>query len=100
VVIDGALLTPPLASGCLAGITRELVLEWCDAREADLPLDALRRAEEAFLTSSTRDVQPIRQVVWANGDTDAPEVKELAVGPVSEQARTTFAERAASTPDP
>jgi branched-chain amino acid aminotransferase len=100
VVIDGALLTPPLASGCLAGITRELVLEWCDAREADLPLDALRRAEEAFLTSSTRDVQPIRQVVWANGDTDAREVQELAVGPVSEQARTTFAERAASTPDP
>ena len=75
------------------------MLEWCDAREVDLPLDALRRAEEAFLTSSTRDVQPIRQVVWANGDTDS-QAPRLAVGPLSERARTTFAERAASTPDP
>jgi branched-chain amino acid aminotransferase len=100
VVIDGELLTPPLASGCLAGITRELVLEWCDAREADLPLDTLRRAEEAFLTSSTRDVQPIRQLVWANGDSRQPERQDLVVGPLSELARATFAERAAPTPDP
>src|SRR5690606_36162816 len=28
VVVDGRLLTPPLSSGCLAGITRALVLEW------------------------------------------------------------------------
>ena len=31
VVIDGVVRTPPLDSGCLAGITRELVLEWCRA---------------------------------------------------------------------
>ena len=29
VVVDGVVSTPPLTSGCLAGITRELVLEWC-----------------------------------------------------------------------
>ena len=95
VVVDGELITPTLESGCLAGITRELVLEWTDARERDVPLEALRTAEEAFLTSSTRDVQPIRRVVWADGD-----VQTLAVGPVGATARATFAGQAASTPDP
>jgi branched-chain amino acid aminotransferase len=95
VVSDGELLTPPLNSGCLAGITRELVLEWSEAREATLSLDDLRGADEAFLTSSTRDVQPIRQVVWPDGDKQS-----LALGTVSERARRTFAERSASNIDP
>ena len=29
VVVGGAILTPPLDSGCLAGITREVTIEWC-----------------------------------------------------------------------
>jgi branched-chain amino acid aminotransferase len=58
----GRLVTPPLASGCLAGVTRALVLEVCDVEEADLPLDALATADEAFLTSTTREVQPIARV--------------------------------------
>ncbi len=95
VVVDGELLTPSLESGCLAGITRELVVEWCGAREAALPLEALRDVQEAFLTSSTRDVQPIRQVAWGHED-----VQLLKVGPLTEQARTTFTEHAASTLDP
>ncbi len=95
VVVDGEIVTPSLAGGCLAGITRELVLEWCGARQVDLPLAALRDVQEAFLTSSTRDVQPIRQVVWPEGETQA-----LPVGPVTARARAKFAERAASTPDP
>ena len=33
-VVDGAILTPPLSSGCLAGVTRDLVIEWCGAEEA------------------------------------------------------------------
>ncbi len=41
VVMDGQVLTPPLSSGCLAGITRELVLEWFDAQEVVLPADVL-----------------------------------------------------------
>ena len=57
------LLTPSLATGCLAGITRELVLEVCEATETeDLTLADLATADEAFLTSSTRDVQPIATV--------------------------------------
>lgn len=57
--IDGRLVTPPLSAGPLAGITRELVLEVTDAVEEDLTLDDLMNADEAFLTSSTRDVQGI-----------------------------------------
>ena len=66
-VTDGALVTPPLASGCLAGVTRDLVLALCariglDCAERDLPVPALAAADEAFLTSSTREVHPIAHV--------------------------------------
>jgi len=60
--VGGRLVTPPLSAGCLAGVTRDLLLEVADIVEKDLPLDALAAADEAFLTSSTREVQPIRAV--------------------------------------
>jgi branched-chain amino acid aminotransferase len=60
--VDGRLVTPPLSAGCLAGVTRDLLLEVADIVEMDLPLGALAAAAEAFLTSSTREVQPIRAV--------------------------------------
>jgi branched-chain amino acid aminotransferase len=67
VVKEGRLATPPLSTGILAGITRELVLELAaaegiPAREQSLVLDDLLGAEEAFLSSTTREVMPIRQV--------------------------------------
>ena len=58
---------PPTA-GCLLGVTRALVLELCAARRHAAPrrrARARRRladADEAFLTSSTREVQPIARV--------------------------------------
>lgn len=61
-VLGGRLLTPPLSSGCLAGVTRSLVIELTGAVEADVPVSALAEAEEAFLTSTTREVQPVRAV--------------------------------------
>ena len=61
-VVGGRLCTPPLSSGCLAGITRELVLELVEVDEITLPVEALADADEAFLTSSTRDVQAIGRV--------------------------------------
>lgn len=60
--IDGRLVTPPLSSGCLAGVTRELVMELVDVAEVDVPITRIGDASEAFLTSSTRDVQPVRAV--------------------------------------
>ena len=59
---QGRLITPSLASGCLAGVTRQLVIELTGAAELDVPLNALADADEAFLTSTTRDVHPIHAV--------------------------------------
>ncbi|MBI0295011.1 aminodeoxychorismate lyase [Streptomyces sp. PRKS01-29] len=92
VVLDGQLHTPPLSSGCLAGITRALVLEWVGAKETDLPLEALHRAEEVFLTSTTRDVQAVHRVD-GHALPGAP-------GPVTAEALRIFLERAAADIDP
>lgn len=62
VVVGGRCLTPPLGSGCLAGVTRNLVVEAGGAEEADIPMAVFDAAEEAFLTSTTRDVQPISSI--------------------------------------
>jgi len=66
-VLRGRLVTPPLSSGCLAGITRDLVIKACqssgiDCFEEPVPVSALDHCEEAFLTSSTRDVHPIAEL--------------------------------------
>ncbi|MDT3399944.1 aminodeoxychorismate lyase [Streptomyces sp. B1866] len=92
VVLDGELHTPSLASGCLAGITRALVLEWTGAKETDLPFDVLERAEEVFLTSTLRDVQAVHRV-------DGRSLPG-APGPVTAEAARVFAERAAADLDP
>ncbi len=56
-VVDGELRTPTLESGCLAGITRALILEWYGGVEVDEPWEVVDRASEVFLASTTRDVQ-------------------------------------------
>ena len=90
-VVDGELRTPTLASGCLAGISRALLLEWYGADEIDEPIDVLDRASEIFLVSTTRDVQPVSRC--DDRDLDAP-------GPVTEAAMKVWAEREAADLDP
>ncbi|WP_406306050.1 aminodeoxychorismate lyase [Streptomyces sp. NBC_00879] len=92
VVVDGELHTPPVSSGCLAGITRALTVEWTGAKETDLPYDVLERAEEIFLTSTLRDVQAVRRVD-DRALTEAP-------GPVTAKAMRIFEERSAADVDP
>ena len=65
--VGDRLVTPPLSSGCLAGVTRALVLEALAAAgvaaiEHDVPIDRLGDADEVFLVSTGRDVQPVRSV--------------------------------------
>ncbi len=60
-------LTPPLTSGCLPGIIRELLLEvirvpGIHVREQSLTLDDLERASGLFISSSTRALLPVREV--------------------------------------
>lgn len=67
IVKDGVLLTPPVSSGCLPGVTRATVIELCEGlkievKEVDLSLSDLFASEEAFLTSSLREVQSITSV--------------------------------------
>lgn len=78
---DG-LVTPPLSSGPLAGVTRALVLEWAaDAgipvREEVLPLSAIHTATHVALTSSTRGITP---VVAVDGEPREPGPLTLAMG--------------------
>jgi len=67
VVVDDEILTPDLASGPLAGITRELVIQWCrqeglTVRAQPLPMSILARAAEVFITSSTKDVMAVHAI--------------------------------------
>jgi branched-chain amino acid aminotransferase len=90
-VVDGELRTPTLASGCLAGVTRALLVEWCDVREVDEPAEVLGTADEVFLASTTRDVQPVRRC-------DDRELGEP--GPVTRAAAETWRRREAENLDP
>ncbi|MFF7439168.1 aminotransferase class IV [Streptomyces sp. NPDC008122] len=92
VVVDGRILTPPVSSGCLAGITRALAVEWTGAEETDLPFEVLESADEIFLTSTLRDVQAVHRV-------DGRELAD-APGPVTAKAMRIFDERAAADRDP
>jgi len=83
-VLDGELRTPTLASGCLAGVTRGLILEWVGGREVDEPIEVLAQASEIFLTSTTRDVQAVAR--WDDRDLVAP-------GPVTADALATWRRR-------
>jgi branched-chain amino acid aminotransferase len=84
VVKDGQVMTPPLSGGCLGGITRALVIKWFDVKEVDLPMSVLRDVDEAFLTSSTRDIQPISKI---------DDRVLVAPGPIASKMRKEFIEK-------
>ncbi|MFV2143055.1 MULTISPECIES: aminotransferase class IV [Isoptericola] len=98
----GELVTPLLESGALAGITRQLLLEWGaenglpvrEARAGELPFAVLDEVDsgdvQLVLTSSGRNIQP---VTWLDG-------VEVAVGEVSAEARVLFEELCRERVDP
>lgn len=94
-VVGERLITPTLAAGPLAGVTRALVLEWCageiDVVEEDAPIDVLQTADEIILVGTTRDVQAISRV--DDRELDAP-------GPITRQAQAIWAREAAKGIDP
>jgi branched-chain amino acid aminotransferase len=70
-VFGQEIATPPLSEGCLPGITREVLIEEIDfANEApgvqfiqrELTADELYRADEVFITSTTRGLLPVREI--------------------------------------
>jgi branched-chain amino acid aminotransferase len=92
VVKNGAALTPPLESGLLPGITREFLFEvgrdeGVPVREQVLRDDDLFSADEAFLTSTTREAVPIVKVDDRTIGTGRP-------GPVTKKLLKGFRDRA------
>ena len=57
--VDGELYTPAAGPGVLPGVTRALALELAPARTGRLSVAELARADEAFTTSSIREVMPV-----------------------------------------
>ena len=88
-VRDGRALTPPLASGCLPGVTREILLEIApkagiDVVEQDLALDDLSSAQEAFISSTTREVAAVESI--------SPNWSYKVPGPVTQALDRAFRE--------
>lgn len=91
VALGGRLVTPPLSSGCLAGVTRDLLVAELGVTEEPIPIEALAEADEVFLTSSTRDVHPVH----------ALDGRALpAPGPLTEQAMAAWKAIEARSLDP
>jgi aminodeoxychorismate lyase len=78
---EGVVCTPPVSDGGLAGVTREVVLELCRAR--DVPTrelhsrpEELRRSNGVFLTNSVSGIIPVSTLDGVGLD-QSPRVAEL-----------------------
>jgi branched-chain amino acid aminotransferase len=96
-VRDGVAYTPPATDGCLLGVTRALLLEIGDAHgvrveESSLTVDDVITADEAFLSSTVREVQPIATI-------DGRPLRDVP-GPVTEKLAAAFSALVARDTDP
>jgi branched-chain amino acid aminotransferase len=81
---EGELRTPALSDGVLESITRDRMIKALDVKEGTWPIDDLRGAGEAFLASTTREIQAVAAI--DGGDLpDAP-------GARTREAQQAFAE--------
>ncbi|MGH9522961.1 MAG: aminotransferase class IV [Terriglobales bacterium] len=85
-VKDGKVSTPPLNAGCLAGVSRLTLMELAKKAgtpvvERAIPRAELDAADEVFITSTTRQVQPVDRV---------EDNKWKAPGPVTERLAKLF----------
>ncbi len=67
IIKDGVIITPPKSCFLLPGITRDLVLELAEEqglpfREEAIMEQALRAADEVWLTSSTKEIMPVTRL--------------------------------------
>jgi branched-chain amino acid aminotransferase len=90
-VFGDQIVTPPLSAGPLAGITRELLLEWREIIERNVTPEEAATADEVFITSSLRDVQGVER--W--DDRILP-----AARPVTQELAQLFTERSGTHLEP
>jgi branched-chain amino acid aminotransferase len=81
---QGALRTPALEAGVLESITRDRLVKALHVEEGAWPLNDLRAAHEAFLASTTREIQTVAAI-------DGNELPQ-APGPRTREAQEAFAE--------
>jgi branched-chain amino acid aminotransferase len=81
---EGELRTTALEAGVLESITRDRLVKALDVAEGEWPADDLRAAGEAFLASTTREIQAISSI-------DGNELPEIP-GPRTQEAQAAFAE--------
>lgn len=91
-VAGAAVFTPPLSDHILASITRELAIELSGAQERSCTLDELLAAGEAFLASTTRELQPVASVDGRPMGAGA-DASDFAGGPVSRDLAARLHER-------
>lgn len=96
-VRGGGLATPPLAAGILEGVTRRVVLALArevgvPAAEVELRPEDLYGADEAFITSTTRELVPVVRI--ARGAGDEVTVGAGRPGPVTLKLLSAFRARA------
>jgi len=101
-----AVVTPSVKTGLLLGITRELTLEWAKfagvniVERDDLRAEDLWNCDGAFLTSSTRDVQPIGSLAQLSREDLLSNERELSVPAVIHQLAEIFAQQTALNYNP
>jgi branched-chain amino acid aminotransferase len=88
IVMDGSLLTPPLASSILQGITRQCVMALAadlgiPLREERLPRELLYMADEVFFSGTAAEITPVRSV-------DGIVVGNGRRGPITERLQAEF----------
>jgi branched-chain amino acid aminotransferase len=91
-VKEGALLTPPLEAGILPGVTRQVVLDLCPGldipfREEPIAVKDLLAADEAFITSTLKEILPIATI-------DGGPVGRGQPGPATQRLMAAFREYA------
>ncbi len=58
---DERFITPPLSSGCVAGVMRKKIIELTGAEEKNLTIDELKSARAIFLTNAGKGIQHVKQ---------------------------------------
>ena len=59
---DDGWVTPPLTTGCLPGITRELLITWFGVKESVFSYEQLLKAKAVYLSSSIRLLQRVAKI--------------------------------------
>ncbi|NBX70978.1 MAG: 4-amino-4-deoxychorismate lyase, partial [Actinobacteria bacterium] len=101
-----SVVTPSVNTGLLLGITRELAIEWGKSaginiiERDDLRAEDLWNCDGAFLTSSTRDVQPIGSLAQLSREDTLSNERELAVPEVINQLAEIFVQQSAINYNP